>query len=248
MIRPLTKAEWDAARDPFDLLDHHFPMRGLDSTVRQTRASRLYLIACARAVWERLPWCGQALIAYAERLVDGVPIDAKLRESVRELAEEFTNCLGESEDLAEFEIRLQNLDYPFGRRTEPERAFEPEEWRSLSHLVYLPLSGFTPNYRRIAPDFHAMPFLRDLFPNPHVDSHIAAEWRTRDVECIARCMYEERDFTRLPHLADAMQDVGCANERILEHCRDSETIHVRGCWVVEGILHPVPLNVFKTRT
>src|SRR5947209_2610439 len=48
-------------------------------------------------------------------------------------------------------------------------------------------------------------------------------------------LYESRDFSAMPILADALQDSGCANEQVLTHCRDGGP-HVRGCWVVDAIL------------
>ena len=38
-----------------------------------------------------------------------------------------------------------------------------------------------------------------------------------------------------PILADALQDAGCDNPDILDHCLGSGH-HVRGCWVVDLIL------------
>jgi len=29
---------------------------------------------------------------------------------------------------------------------------------------------------------------------------------------------------------------GCDNEDILNHCRDTKKVHVRGCWVVDLVL------------
>ena len=52
---------------------------------------------------------------------------------------------------------------------------------------------------------------------------------------LARQMYESRDFSAMPILADALQDAGCDNEDILSHCR-SDGPHVRGCWVVDLVL------------
>ncbi len=52
---------------------------------------------------------------------------------------------------------------------------------------------------------------------------------------LARTMYESRDFSAMPILADALQDAGCDNEDILGHCRGSGP-HVRGCWVVDLVL------------
>jgi hypothetical protein len=40
----------------------------------------------------------------------------------------------------------------------------------------------------------------------------------------------------MPILADALQDAGCDNEDILNHCRDPKQVHVRGCWVVDLVL------------
>jgi hypothetical protein len=49
-------------------------------------------------------------------------------------------------------------------------------------------------------------------------------------------MYEARDFSAIPILADALQDAGCGSADILTHCRDSNQVHVRGCWVVDLVL------------
>jgi hypothetical protein len=40
----------------------------------------------------------------------------------------------------------------------------------------------------------------------------------------------------MPILADALQDAGCDNADILNHCRDANGVHVRGCWVVDLVL------------
>jgi hypothetical protein len=55
-------------------------------------------------------------------------------------------------------------------------------------------------------------------------------WLTSTVVSFARQMYEFRDFSAMPILADALQDAGCDNEEILNHCR-GESAHARGCWV-----------------
>ena len=60
-------------------------------------------------------------------------------------------------------------------------------------------------------------------------------WRTSTVVSMARGMYESRDFGAMPILADALQDAGCDNSDILDHCRGPGP-HVRGCWVVDLVL------------
>jgi len=78
--------------------------------------------------------------------------------------------------------------------------------------------------------------VRDIFGNPFRPVEFSPEWRTPTATAIALQMYESRDFSAMPILADAMQDAGCDNADILNHCRYSEGVHVRGCWVVDHVL------------
>lgn len=54
---------------------------------------------------------------------------------------------------------------------------------------------------------------------------------------IARYIREKGAFGDLPILADALQEGGCNNAKILDHCRAS-TPHRQTCWVVELLLGP----------
>jgi hypothetical protein len=60
-------------------------------------------------------------------------------------------------------------------------------------------------------------------------------WHDGLVVSMARQMYDSRDFSDMPVLADALEEAGCDNADILAHCR-SEGSHVRGCWVVDALL------------
>jgi hypothetical protein len=44
-----------------------------------------------------------------------------------------------------------------------------------------------------------------------------------------------RAFNRMPILGDALEEAGCTNPDILNHCRQPGE-HVRGCWVVDLVL------------
>ena len=52
---------------------------------------------------------------------------------------------------------------------------------------------------------------------------------------VARAIYDDKAFERMPILADALMDAGCEEEQIISHCR-SDGPHVRGCWVVDLVL------------
>ena len=60
-------------------------------------------------------------------------------------------------------------------------------------------------------------------------------WLTSTVIDLARTIYEERVWERMPILADALMDAGCDSEEVINHCRGPGP-HVRGCWVVDLIL------------
>ena len=60
-------------------------------------------------------------------------------------------------------------------------------------------------------------------------------WNDACVVKIASSSYYGRTYDRLPILADALEDAGCDNTDILNHCR-SGSHHVRGCWVVDLLL------------
>jgi hypothetical protein len=77
--------------------------------------------------------------------------------------------------------------------------------------------------------------LREIFVNPFRPVAVDPSWlRWHDgtVAKVATTIYEERAFDRLPVLADALEEAGCRNADILNHCRQPGP-HVRGCWVVD---------------
>jgi hypothetical protein len=77
--------------------------------------------------------------------------------------------------------------------------------------------------------------LRDIFGNPFRPVTADPSWLTSTVVALARGIYDDRAFDRLPILADALQDAGCDHADILAHCR-SDDPHARGCWVVDLLL------------
>jgi hypothetical protein len=63
-------------------------------------------------------------------------------------------------------------------------------------------------------------------------------WLARDggtAARLARAVYDERAFDRLPILADALEEAGCAEAELLGHLRGPGP-HARGCWAVDLLL------------
>lgn len=73
------------------------------------------------------------------------------------------------------------------------------------------------------------------YASPRTREPSAPAWLTDREVWLARGVYEERRFTALPMLADALEEAGCVNEEVLQHLRSLE-LHWRGCWALDLIL------------
>jgi hypothetical protein len=83
---------------------------------------------------------------------------------------------------------------------------------------------------------------RCVFGSPFRPGAFEPAWRTADVARLAAAAYEHRhlpsghlDAARLAVLADALEEAGCTDADVLNHCR-RPGVHVRGCWVVDLLL------------
>jgi hypothetical protein len=88
--------------------------------------------------------------------------------------------------------------------------------------------------------------VRELVGNPF--SAIALSlavltWNNALVVRLAQAAYDERqlpsghlDPDRLAVLADALEEAGCQDQKILGHLRQPGAVHVRGCHVVDVLL------------
>jgi hypothetical protein len=77
--------------------------------------------------------------------------------------------------------------------------------------------------------------MRDIFSNPFSPVTIDPACKTPAVVQLARSLYDERRFEDMPVLADALEEAGCQDAAVLDHCRSGGD-HVRGCWVVDLVL------------
>lgn len=91
--------------------------------------------------------------------------------------------------------------------------------------------------------------LREIVGNAFAPPRFEEVWRTAAVVALAKGIFEERAFDRMPALADELLDADCDEEAVLRHCRGTElgvkeqAQHFRGCWVIELILgryQPLP--------
>jgi hypothetical protein len=73
---------------------------------------------------------------------------------------------------------------------------------------------------------------------PPLRGESTPQWLTWNGACVvkvAQAIRRDREFSSLPVLADALEEAGCDNTAILEHCRRLGP-HGHRCWVVDLLL------------
>jgi hypothetical protein len=252
----VTEAEWLACDEPETLLERS----GFGNSARK---SRLLAVACCRRIWDQfVDDRSRRAVEVAERYADGVATDSELigaqieaMQVIAELVPLVGNPGVRIEDAAD---TASDAD-PFraasavpwmssmGRRTEnarlgrgPQHSYTPiaiERRNGLSalfrgkwkiSLLHEPVSTGVDGTVLCG-------LIRDVFGNPFRSVIFSPEWRTDTTLSLTLQMYDTREFSAMPILADALQDAGCDNADILDHCRGPGP-HVRGCWVVDLVL------------
>jgi hypothetical protein len=214
----MTEAKWLAATDPTPLLKF---LLGKVSD----RKLRLFGLDCCRLVLGFLDQRGLKALDAAERYADG-QCDLEELAGARSAAHEAFCEFDDSQRCESAAHAVYYLCHAEGLATRVnELAWETA---AVSSYYQQPqhLKRATRRLRRL----RQSRILGDLFGNPFHPVITDPAWLTSTVLAIAQQMYDSRDFSLMPILADALQDAGCENEDILNHCR-SDGPHVKGCWV-----------------
>ena len=87
---------------------------------------------------------------------------------------------------------------------------------------------------------HSLPgsLARDILGNPFRPTAVDPAWRECNhgaVRHIGEQILRTGSFADLPILADALEDAGCSDAAILEHCRSGGP-HAPGCWALDAVL------------
>jgi hypothetical protein len=246
----MPRKRWEAGTDPAEMLNF-LQMKLTDRGAHPERGRKLvlYVVELCHQVWNELPWLCRLISEIAERRADGgkpaLPVHP-LRyyaSGVRNFAWE---CVRNAHANSDYQLPLGELarwepDFLRAGYEKPDgadatfRIPTAQRFYALTLLVeavaYLKPSSYFP-----PPQFHSVPLLREIAGDPYRPVKFKPEWRTDTVMTLARQMYDSREFSAMPILADALQDAGCNVETMLNHCRDTSLTHVRGCWVVDLVL------------
>jgi hypothetical protein len=227
----MTEAEWMACTDPQKMLEF---LRGKASD------RKLRLFACASCSlrygehFRTIPLevggdPGQKAIQVAEHYADGLASSHEV-EAAEKKASDYSDrfideTFGFSEAAAaywaaagllrESAFLMSAWPVTFPSDTEEMRAAQAALFREVFGLLPFRPASLDPSW---------------------------LTWKDGTIPRLAEVIYHDRelpsghlDHHRLAVLANALEDAGCENAEILNHCRGPGP-HVRGCWVVDLLL------------
>jgi hypothetical protein len=239
----MTEAEWLEWNEPGRMLQH---VR--DKASR--RKLRLFAVACCCRLPQLLTKECRDSLEIAEQFAEGL-VTQEVRQKARAFALE-SGWVGPPE--IEHEL-VANARGP--AKDAVCRALQRQAFRAAAEACESACEAaamFTANQRelqegpasgdpyygpaRVAEETAQCRLLRCIIGDPRRIEEVNEnwlEWNGGTTVRIARAIYDERAFDRLPVLADALEDAGCDDADILRHCREPGE-HVRGCWVVDLLL------------
>jgi len=238
--RSMTEQEWQMTTD-------FWPMHAYLWEVARHRTRKYRLVACAicRHIFQGHPNDQiQRLLDLMETYAD----EPDAREALRLSFEKALNTLGEEEpilwaacdpsspyegydsnEVARVVSYAQDREYKQWR-PEHSQQYEEEQWEAETSQIGIQSNNI------------GGLFLREMFGNPFRPVSINPTWLTPIVRSLAQATYNNRilpsgtlDNARLAVLGDALEDAGCTNADILNHCRQPGE-HVRGCWALDLLL------------
>jgi hypothetical protein len=221
--------DWLNETHPFYMLEWWRYFHGEPSTRKQ----RLLACASCRLVWHLFTDSGlREAIESAESFADGGVAECELRR-LHEQAHALGLARGEP-------LSTMSSDVP-GRQTVVDSwrvAHAAAECAQTDNLLF----GNAMHYvaedggrGRDTEDARQAALVREILGDSTRPIEFDPRWLTSTVIDLARTIYVDRAFERLPILADALMDAGCDSDEIINHCR-SEGPHVLGCWLVDMIL------------
>jgi hypothetical protein len=219
----LDELEWDCCTDPVTML-----MELADRT--SLRKLRLFAVACCRRVLHlmREQHARQAVEQVAAAADSLLSCEGHRKAVVLANLEEAVRPAGSARHDAD-DAALTALAVV--------RANQVTDQLIRNLAVRTAISAARATGKRDEPVAQAH-LVREVFGNPHRTVRVSAEWLAwggGTVRKVAESIYDEEAFGQLPVLADALEEAGCPEGRLLQHFRESGE-HVRGCWALDLLL------------
>jgi hypothetical protein len=240
----MTEAEWLNCGDPA-------PMLAWLGDKASGRKLRLFAVACIRAAlgaplaegetaYHALR-VGRRLLATCERHADGAAGDRELAASRAE-AEAVLGSPHAAEESFDWEVRCALRAAGPAEGLPAQLALLRAEYADYWAGMWTFYGGTGEVWQQYHDEtlgrisLQQCQLLREFVGNPfRPPSRLNPAWLAWEagaVPKLAAAIYEERAFDRLPILADALEEAGCAEADLLAHLRGPGP-HVRGCWALD---------------
>ena len=220
----MTEQEW------LESCDGQAMLNKIESDAVSERKARLFAVACCRQLWGKLGSAGRKIAEVAELYADELASKETEPWFGRVVA-----WVSSWKQRRQLESLQQQVEQEFGSDLVSWTLREMhEEPLCMGASLFAYLASSFANDLGLAQKVQAT-LVREILGNPFRPVTLNPAWRTSNVTALAHAIYDDRAFDRLPILADALEDAGCDNADILNHCRQPGE-HVRGCWVVDLVL------------
>jgi hypothetical protein len=214
-LRTFSETEWLTGTDPQELL------YGLPDRICP-RKFRLIALACCQRMSHRLTHeLSQEAVVMAEQNAEGMVSDDELRNLSQRFRFEYNqrlaasgrnwNSMNTSDLDAAYEMTFKIFPASVVSRVVEAAKNQTEERAVLCGLI------------------------RCVVGNPYAPAPVYPPRVSSTVNALAQAIYNDRAFQRMGVLADALEDAGCTDTDILNHCQGPGP-HFRGCWVLDLLL------------
>lgn len=233
----MTEAEWLAQN--WVLLWLHLRKMGVARTAAGRRRLRLFACGCCRMEIKWLEGKGRHALDVAERLADREATEEQRREAEQAVVQEANKLWKFADRMRGATQRRLGKKY-YALCAVREALAVVELHKAVGRSVNM-LANLEGRFGDISPEegqqwlFAVAETLRDVFGNPFRPVSFDSAWRIAEVTALAQSIYNERRFSDLPVLADAIEKAGCTDRQLLGHLRSGGP-HVRGCWAVDLLL------------
>jgi hypothetical protein len=212
----------------------------LDFVATVVDERKLRLVACGfvRRHWGTLKFIRQQqAVLFAERWAEGTA-------NLEELPTLQERLQMDAADAPLFETYLFQAAVDVLNESALEAARLCRE-RMIQHAAQEEAYGMPPGIdesrytqqARVAESRGQCAVIREIVANPFCPLQLQRHWlRHQDGAAghLLQLIREEQRFGELPFLADALEDAGCSEDRLLRHLRESSG-HLRGCWALDAL-------------
>jgi hypothetical protein len=218
-----TRADWLACQNPMFLLTV------LSRNPASNRRRRLLACAATRHVWDRLDEYFHTAVENAERYADGQMSQMEFGQRTQGLHDAIMRVWWSVDENTIGTMTAARFRAPYVAVEEATRIDDDimAPGKAMDWVAMLAPRKVT--------NIWQCDLLREMFGSPFRPITVNPTWLIPTVIALAQAIYDDRAFDRMPILADALEDAGCTNQDILQHCRSGGE-HVRGCWVVDLLL------------